>query len=794
MSAPRQRIGELLGSLPGAGRFVARRLAPSDGLRLHVEGVGRIRFPVSSEQAAALCELAVPAHYGKGEETLLDRRVRDTWEVPRSRVEIDQVLWERTLSTVLGSLRGELGLPQGADLRADLHSMLVYAPGQFFLPHRDSERDDDMVGTLVVTLPSSFQGGAFVIEHKGERVSYGGSKKKLFFVAFYADCRHEVRPVREGFRVVLTYNLRLRRNGIDELADGGVAESLQAELHTYFASPRPPRWHWQEDQPPREPPNRLVYLLDHAYTERSLAWQRLKGCDAARAATLRRAADLAGCEAVLALAEIQETWHCMESGWDDSWSRRHRRWQRDADDEWSEEDPQADGPDDYDLLELIDGGITLDHWVTGTKEGRAEKDSAPILTSVDDEEVCYSTPTVELAPYASEYEGYMGNYGNTMDRWYRRAAIVLWPQERTFAIRAEASPEWALDQIRRQIAAGEAEEARKMVGTLVPFWAASVSRRTGTDLPSHVLEVAKDLGEGQLATTLLEPFRVEDLRAENAPSWAALTRRYGAAWIGSVVARWNERSLRNFRQESDSMAWIAAFPSFCEALLAADEPASAGAARPLWSLSWDRLKERVEAVRNSSPRLFREGKKAELGPPILGILESAATLGEWDLSAEAVRHLSARVDEPFLSVMEYTLRQAAESLDEETREAIGLDVLEARTIEEFERLLAEPAREPDDWSIALPAGCDCELCGTLAEFLADADFQQLEWPIAEAKRQHVHRRIDAHALPVRHKTRRSGRPYTLVLTKTRDLFAFEASQRQRWQAALDWLSEESGLS
>ena len=33
-----------------------------------------------------------------------------------------------------------------------------------------------------------------------------------------------------------------------------------------------------------------------------------------------------------------------------------------------------------------------------------------------------------LTPYASEYEGYMGNYGNTMDRWYRRAALVVWPQ------------------------------------------------------------------------------------------------------------------------------------------------------------------------------------------------------------------------------------------------------------------------------------------------------------------------------------------------------------------------------
>jgi hypothetical protein len=52
--------------------------------------------------------------------------------------------------------------------------------------------------------------------------------------------------------------------------------------------------------------------------------------------------------------------------------------------------------------------------------------------------VCAITPNVNLEPYQSEYEGYMGNYGNTLDRWYRRAAVVVWPRDRAFAARAEA--------------------------------------------------------------------------------------------------------------------------------------------------------------------------------------------------------------------------------------------------------------------------------------------------------------------------------------------------------------------
>jgi hypothetical protein len=53
---------------------------------------------------------------------------------------------------------------------------------------------------------------------------------------------------------------------------------------------------------------------------------------------------------------------------------------------------------------------------------------------------------------------------------------------------------------------------------------------------------------------------------------------------------------------------------------------------------------------------------------------------------------------------------------------------------------------------------------------------------------HVHQRLDAHELPVRHETRRSGSPYALVLTKTEDLFAREAAERRSLQADLEWLA------
>ena len=54
-------------------------------------------------------------------------------------------------------MQEELGLER-QKLEAHLYDLLLYEPGSFFLPHRDGEKLDRMVATLVVVLPSKFAG------------------------------------------------------------------------------------------------------------------------------------------------------------------------------------------------------------------------------------------------------------------------------------------------------------------------------------------------------------------------------------------------------------------------------------------------------------------------------------------------------------------------------------------------------------------------------------------------------------------------------------------------------------
>ena len=358
---------------------------------------------------------------------------------------------------MLTRLGTDLGLPAGCELTADLHSMLVYAPGQFFAPHQDSEKADAMIGTLVVVLPSTSQGGVLVVEHAGRTERYRSSKESLSFIAFYADCRHHVQPITSGYRVVLTYNLLLRGEPGGAGSDGtdpALTAALARCLDEHFAA--------------AAEPTRLVYLLDHQYTQRSLGWSRLKGSDASRAAAVRVAARAAGCELTLALAQIHETWAAEED--EPSWRRGRRRghWYDDEQDGYG---PGGAGTGGYELQELIDSEISLDAWLDSPSGAGA----APAALLVADDEACATTPTGDLTPHESSYEGYMGNYGNTLDRWYRRAAIVLWPRRWDFAVRAQASPGWALDRLAEQLRAGDVELAREQARTVAGIWSVAAA-------------------------------------------------------------------------------------------------------------------------------------------------------------------------------------------------------------------------------------------------------------------------------------------------------------------------------
>jgi hypothetical protein len=101
------------------------------------------------------------------------------------------------------------------------------------------------------------------------------------------------------------------------------------------------------------------------------------------------------------------------------------------------------------------------------------------------------------------------------------------------------------------------------------------------------------------------------------------------------------------------------------------------------------------------------------------------------------------------------------------------------------------SRAEDDWSIER-TGCGCAECLRLETFLGSRSERTHEWPLAKPGRQHVHRQVNDAGLPVRHATRRQGRPFTLTLEKTEALFKQDQDTRRQAKRDLDWVVSALG--
>ncbi|MCD9007162.1 2OG-Fe(II) oxygenase [Luteimonas sp. XNQY3] len=763
MTTPAQAIAQRLAALGGSGNFATRFAIEADP-QLHVEGVGAVPLPVTMHTAHRLCAAAQPAHHGYKDQTRLDPRVRDTWEIQASRLRFDSPQWSAVLERALARIGRDLGLPPGMRLDAQLHNLLVYAPGQFFAVHQDSEKADGMLGTLVVTLPSKFSGGEFVVSHQGQTLRTRGSAGKLGMVAFYADCHHEVRPVKQGYRVVLTWNLVARGGAPVADLPAQALDALADAVRRFWHTPALPRW---TSDTATEPPDRLVYLLDHQYTQSGLSWDRLKGADAPRVAALRRVAERLDAEIFLALADVHETWQAEDDYPD------HDRWGYAED----EEELDADGVAEPTLGDLIDSEIELRHGIA--PDGGALASEANFVA---DAELCMNRLSVDCTPFRSEHEGYMGNYGNTVDRWYHRAAVVLWPRERAFVIRARQSPRWGIEQVAERLAAGDAGQAQQWAHSLLPFWNRGAAKDSG--LLGTTLAVAAALDDAPTAAGLLAPFALVKLMPDATPSVLRLLERQGVEWCKERLQQWS----KPYQTDEDQLHWLArTLPVLAHAWSTAAPADGRALAAALVQERWDWLRKHAPQVQARIGGSARVKALAATSPALLGVLRSSHDAGLGGLRQRVIDALLSR--ELPLQVPLGVLRAAATATLDVV--ALGLVPVHEFCTRVLATRLAQPERADDDWSIAPPAD-DVrlgELGEPLARFLASPAQQRFEWPLAQAKRQLIHQFIDRHELAVRHETRRSGRPYTLVLEKTPALFEREAAERRQWTGDLAWLRQ-----
>jgi predicted 2-oxoglutarate/Fe(II)-dependent dioxygenase YbiX len=753
-------FAEVLTTVQRPGDFVTsgtiELLAPS----ISVDGVGTVALPLLPAQASALVAVADRAPYGRGEATLLDTSVRRTWQIGPDRVHIGGRHWPRTLETIVTRVAEGLGVADPVE--AEFYKMLVYDEGSFFVGHRDTEKSPGMFATLVIVLPSVSSGGELLVRHKDHEIRLPlqvDDPSEAAYAAFYADCVHEVLPVTSGCRLTLVYNLLRRGSGrVPEPPDytsqhDRLAELLQAWRTADRATiVTPPMDEADEPALSDAAPEKLVYPLEHAYTQAELGFAALKGADAAAASVLAPAAREAGCTLHLALLTIEENGTAV---YVNHYDRRHRGYDYDDD-------------GDFEAGEIDNRSVTLSDW--RTVDGSASPLGAlPVL----DEEVSPLEALAEMDPDEEHFEEATGNAGASFERTYRRAALVLWPEERMFAVLSQAGLSMTLpylaDLVQRWEEAGAdrdsplRRDAHDLAGHMIAQWPA------GGWYPRY------DGSESQASCMLRMLCRLDDAaRIEAMLEHVIATGTYGKddneAVVEALAILPPRQALQAVQQIVAAMG-ATAFGA-CADLLSRLAPTHGAALRDAAQLLLRVIPGDPE--QRSRDLLWRRdsGVDASLVADLLSALSAIAP----ELAGRAVDHMLARpkpYDADGIQV------PAALSLVAGGSSGPAVERLTAACLAHLRGRIAEPLAAPRDWQRGSTLTCKCPRCRELAVFLADPDARTWVLRAVQEHRGHVEQTIANHRCDVDTKTETRGRPYSLVCTKNQASYQRRVVQRTK---------------
>lgn len=201
-------------------------------------------------------------------QTVVDTSVRKTWELDHTQFALANPAWQAYVASLLDDAAQSLAM---SEVRAEPYKLLLYEEGSFFKRHKDSEKVPGMIGTMVICLPSKHDGGSVHLSHAGKSYVFETDKTSDFgltSLSWFSDVTHEIKPLKSGYRLVLTYNIiHTGHKHISADLVGEQSERLRSVLVK-----------WQSKLPFRE---KLVYMLDHKYTQSSLKLSNLKGRDRA---------------------------------------------------------------------------------------------------------------------------------------------------------------------------------------------------------------------------------------------------------------------------------------------------------------------------------------------------------------------------------------------------------------------------------------------------------------------------------------------------------------------------------
>ena len=410
--------------------------------------------------------------------------------------------------------------------------------------------------------------------------------------------------------------------------------------------------------------------------------------------------------------------------------------------------------------DLYDSRHWLDSWI-GADGSCPTFDEIPLLP----EELLPTGALDGAAPDERRVHEASGNEGVDLERSYRRAAMVIWPQSNTLDVIASAGIRAAVDWVAGRFGVTPRERIEQLSARLVGTWRHDPREREEDATASRVrmLHLLRMIGNAGLAHRFLHDVALSHYSGGENGDLLAAVEMVGEDAAGEY--------LPNF-----VAAHFADVPEKTMALLRlADETTSVLTRSALGASVAQAVAALPDALHAERPAedwlAFR--RRTPIGAACLCDLFALA----WRCNSmdDALAAATLLANHPQRVTPDRMVPAVLEGL----RGEAGLEETEAyvtlwRHAADFLlKRSATPPEAPRDWVIAANVSCPCGHCVKLRAFCGDPVARVARYPLRQELRKHLHRIIDEHGLDLSHETERRGRPFTLVCTKNR------ASYRRR---------------
>lgn len=760
--ARKNPLGDLIRDLSAPGTPAIQGVLDRRDLKIYLGGHDDLGLPIEGTDLERLLGKCVASQFGLRDQTILDPEVRHSHELVAPGFELRGTEFHEQLEALGPEIAHGLGFR--GDLGFVLDKLVVYGPGQFFKPHRDSERDDTMIGTLVVVLPGEHRGGALLVRGPDGRQALelkgaGTRDTPLRWAALYGDCVHEVQPVQSGYRIALLFQI-LATKLPESTAVGPAAPELSVALRDYFKPEvvgDSPKFRLGPHFPI------LVCALEHAYSQRSLQWAMMKGSDWTRTEQLRAAAAEQGLAVGLGQLEFRQVFEA-ESPESNGYGRGR----------YSRRGARGNSAEDEDRYE-IGGEICAEPSITRWSELAGHTLSDAQSLNLENDSVCWVFEPEDIAPDREHYEGYMGNYGNTLERWYARAALVIFPSDRRFELLFAVAPKLAFDEIRTERNACRLAHAESCVLAIANYYASRGHTRIDVKLASRLLRTLLHLGEPGIALDLLRRLELRTPSAKSSRRLAKVMVRWGPAWSQELWSAWSE-SRWNTRHPS-----LASARALIRALLAVGGSDAGVIAGQITRYFADRLTAESRALER-----YGESRAPSYEPKQWSVSTHRDLVRAWklcwlvqqapvahELLAVALQHGPTLPPRDWSKSLRHML--GTPGLDDAARPQLhdALTTVNAKLKASHNR----PPRTPGDWRMTITPACGGEDGRKFIAFLRSPE-RSMTWPLAKSRRRTVESIIISGRLPLTYWTERTGSPHKLQLRKELGLFEMEARERE----------------